>query len=286
MTDLCQAPDPDVRAPKDKTPPGATDTHFHLFGPASRYPYAEGREYTPPDATPEAARHVFDTLGIERVVVIQPSVHGTDNRCQLERGAEIGLPMRAIVVASRETSDRDLARMQEQGACGMRFILAHAGGLPPADLEFYADRMKEIGWHIQLMVKPHQLVELAPRLAKLSCVMVIDHMGMVRPADGLQQPAFRALLDLLKADHCWAKITGAYRLSEQGPGYPDLIPFARALVDAAPARVVWGSDWPHAAFKGRMPNTTDLLDLLGSWIPDAAMRQRILSDNPAALYGF
>jgi len=286
MTDLCQGPNPEVRKPRLAVPAGATDTHFHLFGPEARYPYAAGREYTPPDATAKDARRVFDTLGVQRCVVVQPSVLGTDNRCTLVQGAAIGIPMRAIVVVPRETTDAELDRLDGLGARGVRFILAHAGGLDPADLEFHADRMKELGWHIQLMVKPHHLVELEERLARLPCPIVIDHMTMVKPAEGLQQPAFQALLRLLRAGHAWVKFTGAYRLSEAQPYYSDLAPFARTLVTARPDRIVWGSDWPHAAFKGKMPNTTDLLDLLGEWAPDAPTRKRILVDNPAVLYGF
>jgi len=284
MTELCQGPNPDVRSPRFAVPAGATDTHFHLFGPD--YPYAEGREYTPPDARAQEARRVFDRLGIQRFVVIQPSVYGTDNRCQLEQGAEIGLPMRAIVVVPRDTSDGELERMDALGVRGVRFTLAHAGALDPSDIELYAARMSELGWHLQFMVRAPQIVELEARLARLPCPIVIDHMTMPKPAEGVQQPAFQALLRLLRTGHCWVKLTGAYRLSEAQPHYADLAPFARALVAARPDRVVWGSDWPHVAFKGKMPSTTDLMDLLADWVPDAAVRKRVLVDNPAALYGF
>ena len=284
MTDLCQGPNPDVRKPCFDLPAGATDTHVHLFGPS--YPYADGREYTPPDASAGAARAVFDRLGIERVVVIQPSVYGTDNRCQLEQGARIGLPLRAIVVLPRDASDGELERLDALGVRGVRFTLAHAGALDPADIEFYAARMSELGWHLQFMVRPAQIVALEERLARLPCPVVIDHMTMPKPAEGVQQPAFQALLRLLGAGHCWVKITGAYRLSDAQPHFRDLAPFARALIAARPDRVVWGSDWPHVAFKGRMPNTTDLIDLLADWVPEAADRKRVLVDNPAALYGF
>jgi len=286
MTELCQGPDLSPRVPRLKAPPGTTDTHFHLFGPESKYPYDPDREYTPPDATPQMARRHFDALGVQRVVAVQASVYKLDNRCQLDGVAEIGLPYRVVVTVPKETTDPELDALEERGVCGVRFIMAHGGGLPPEDLEFYADRMKELGWHLQLMVKPGHLIQLAPRLAKLSCPFVIDHMSMVKPGDGLQQPAFQALLRLIKLGHCWVKITGAYRLSENGPGYEDLAPFARALAEAAPRRLVWGSDWPHPAHKGVMPNDADLLDLLQTWIPDEAVRKQILVDNPAALYGF
>ncbi len=286
MTELCQGPDPLVRKPKTAAPRNTTDTHFHLFGPAPHYPYVDEREYTPPDALPQSARAMFDTLGVGRVVVIQPSVYGTDNRCQLEKAAELGLPFRAVVVTGRDTPDAELARLHGLGARGMRFILAHIGGLPPDDLEFYADRMRELGWHIQLMVRPQHLLALEARLAKLSCPIVIDHMAMVKPEEGPQQPAFQALIGLLRGGNCWVKLTGAYRLSQQPPLYPDMAPLARALVEAAPDRLVWGTDWPNVHFKGKPPNAADLLDLLAGWVPDAAVRQRILVDNPAALYGF
>jgi predicted TIM-barrel fold metal-dependent hydrolase len=286
MTEPCRGPDPHPRRPRIELPPGTTETHFHLFGPASRYRYADGREYTPPDATPDAARHLFATLGIERAVVIQPSVYGTDNRCQLDQGAALGIPFRAVVVTAPEASDTEYARLHEAGARGVRFILAHRGGLDPALLERYADRMAEMGWHLQLMVKPHHLLALEERLQRLPCPVVIDHMAFIDPAAGLGQPAFQALLRLVRGANGWAKLTGAYRLSGEAPAYGDLVPFARALVEARPDRLVWGTDWPHVAFKGRMPNTTDLVDLLAEWVPDEAARMRILVDNPATLYDF
>src|ERR1051325_10470627 len=195
MTELCQGPNPDVRAPRFAVPPGATDTHFHLFGPD--YPYAEGREYTPPDAPAREARRVFDQLGIQRFVVIQPSVYGTDNRCQLEPGVEIGLPMRAIVVVPRDVADGELERLHALGVRGIRFTLAHAGALDPADIEFYAARMSELGWHLQFIVRPPQIVALEARLARLPCPIVIDHLAMPKPAEGVAQPAFQALLRLI-----------------------------------------------------------------------------------------
>jgi predicted TIM-barrel fold metal-dependent hydrolase len=285
MTELCQSPDPHPRKPRMKVPPGATDTHFHLFGPASRYPMVDVREYTPPVIAPADARRLFDVLGIERAVVIQPSIYGDDNRAQLEGATEVGIPVRAVVVAAADTPERELTRLHEQGARGLRFILAHPGGLPLSDLERAAERIKDFGWHIQFLAKGPQLLEIAPRIEKLACPAVIDHIGMIRPADGLAQPAFQALLRLLRQGH-WVKLSGAYRLSAELPPYGNLIPYVRELVAARPDRIVWASDWPHAFVKGAMPNTTDLLDLLVDWVPDEGNRRRILVDNPAALYGF
>jgi predicted TIM-barrel fold metal-dependent hydrolase len=285
MTEPCQGPDPHPRKPRIQVPDGATDSHFHLFGPAARYAMVADREYTPPVMTPQQARHLFDTLGIARTVVIQPSIYGDDNRAQLEGAAEIGIPMRAVVVVPIDTPDREMAKLNEQGARALRFILAHPGGLPVADLDRAADRAKEMGWHIQILAKAAQLVELEGRLAKLACPAVIDHIGMIRPPDGVQQPAFQALLRLLRQGH-WVKLSGAYRLSQEPPPYRDLIPYVRELVAVREDRLIWGSDWPHVFVKGAMPNTTDLLDLLIDWLPKEATRRRVLVDNAAKLYGF
>jgi predicted TIM-barrel fold metal-dependent hydrolase len=138
---------------------------------------------------------------------------------------------------------------------------------------------------VQFLAKGPQLVELEPRIAALPCDAVIDHIGMIRPSDGQAQPAFQALLRLVRRG-CWVKLSGAYRLSAEAPPYRDLAPFARELVAARPDRILWASDWPHVFVKGTMPNTTDLLDLLAEWVPDADTRRRILVDNPAALFGF
>jgi len=288
MTDfpeLSQGPDPHPRKPRFKMPDGATDTHFHLFGPQNRYSLVTLREYTPQLITPTMARQLFDTLGIQRAVVIQPSVYGEDNRAQLEGAREIGIPTRAVIVARHDTSDKELVALHEQGARGLRYVLAHPGGLPLAELERWALRAKELGWHIQFLAKGPQLLEIAPRLEKLACPAVIDHIGMFKPSDGLHQPVFQAVLRLLRQGH-WVKLSGAYRLSAQAPPYIELKPYVARLVGARPDRLVWASDWPHVFIKTPMPNTTDLLDLLADWVPDEATRNRILVDNPAALYGF
>jgi predicted TIM-barrel fold metal-dependent hydrolase len=285
MTELCQGPDPHPRKPRIPVPPGATDTHFHLFGDASRYAMVDEREYTPPAITPAMARHLFQTLGIERAVVIQPSIYGADNRAQLEGAKDVGIPVRAVVVASYGVSDRELKNLHDQGARGLRFILAHPGGLPLSDLERFAERIKDMGWHVQFLAKGPQLLEIAPRIERLACPAVIDHMGMIRSADGVAQPAFQAVLRLMRQGH-WVKLSGAYRLSTEQPPYRDLMPYVRELVAARADRIVWASDWPHAFLKGKMSNTTDLLDMLGEWVPDEGTRRKILVDNPAALYGF
>jgi len=281
----CEGPDMNLRPPRFKMPAGATDTHIHLFGPLERYPLVELREYNPPLVTPQMAREVFGKLGIARAVVIQPSVYGRDNRAQLDGAAEIGVPVRAVVVLDADTTEAEMAKLHEQGARGLRYVLAHPGGLPVADLEWWADRVSELGWHIQFLARGPQLLELAPRIEKLSCSVVIDHIGMFRSEEGLQQPAFQAVVRMISNGH-WVKLSGAYRLTQKPPPFPELKPFVERLLQARSDRLVWASDWPHVFVKTRIPNMTELLDALADWVPDEAARNRILVENPASLYGF
>lgn len=284
--DTCLAPDPDLRRPTFRMPAGATDTHFHVFGPRRLERLVLQRDYTPPEADAESARRLFDTLGIERIVVIQASIFGLDNRDQLEEGAKIGLPMRAVVVVSPDASDAEMRALHDQGARGIRFIMAHPGGLDPAGIERAAARASEMGWHLQFLLKPDHLVELEPRLQRLPCPVVIDHMGFLAPEHGVDQPGFRALQRLVQAGTGWVKLSGAYRLSRNGPSYPELQPYTDALLATRPDRILWGSDWPHVGLKSGMPNTSDLFELFGSWISDDANRRRILVENPARLFDF
>jgi predicted TIM-barrel fold metal-dependent hydrolase len=246
----------------------------------------EIRDHTTPDASPAAARHLFDTLRIERAVIVQPSVYGTDNRRQLDAMKDIGLDMRAVVVVTADISDRELSKLHELGVRGVRMIVGDRGVIPMSDLETIAARIKDMGWHIEFLIWPDQLVELESRIAKLSCPFVIDHLSFIDSRQGLDQPAFAALRRLAKAQSCWLKLSAANRLSPGTPPYPDLLPYARTLIEGGTERMVWGSDWPHSNFNGIMPNTTELLDVLFDWLPDAATRTRILVDNPARLYGF
>jgi 2-pyrone-4,6-dicarboxylate lactonase len=286
MTKLCLPPDSNPAPPSFALPDDATDTHMHLFGDAARFPCVEDRDYTPAAAGADAARKLYRTFGIKRVVVIQPSVYGRDNRCQLEFGAALGLPFRAVVVLESDTSDREMDRLHALGVRGIRFILAHPGGLDLAHLERFADRANERGWHLEFLLKPQQLLELEPRLAKLACPVSFDHLAFIKPGDGLDQPALQTLLRLLKGDNGWVKFSGAYRVSGQAEHYDAILPLARTIVEARPDRIVWGSDWPHVGQMTSMPKTTALLNLLRDWLPDDAQRNRVLVDNPAVLYGF
>ena len=283
---FCPPPDPNLRPPRLKAPPGATDTHFHIFGPQDIYSYVPNRRFTPPDASVESYLKLHRTLGLSRAVLVQPSGYGIDNRRQLDAARDLDFPTRVIVVVPATVTDSELEDLHAAGARGVRFIPTQPGGLPLEALEAFSERLGARGWHIQLMVSPAHLVQLAPRLAKLSCDIVIDHMADIQAAEGLRQPAFQALLRLLEGGRCWIKLSAGYHLSQQSPPYADAIPFAHALVAARSDRLLWGSDWPHANHYGTMPNSTDLFDLLLDWVPDDNVRTRILVDNPARLYSF
>jgi predicted TIM-barrel fold metal-dependent hydrolase len=283
----CKAPDPTPRKPRLHVPLGATDTHFHIMGPANVYPYIEEREYTPPDATPPAYEHLHRTLGIQRAVLIQPSVYGQDNSCMANSARQLGLPTRMIVVVPLDVTDKELQRLHDAGARGVRFIQAHAGGLPLSDLHRLSERVKPLGWHVQFLLRPVHLIALESSLLNLATEFVIDHVGLIRTsAGGINHPAFEALLRLFGTGRCWVKLTGAYRISSQEPPFRDVIPLVAALLKERPDRLLWGSDWPHVTVNGEMPNTTDLLDLLLDWVPDENDRKLILVDNPQALFGF
>ena len=286
MMNTCQPPDPSPNRPRLRAPPGATDTHFHIFGPEDRYAYVPDRRFTPPDASVESYLKLHRTLGLSRAVLVQPSGYGIDNRRQLDAAKEIGIPTRIIVVVPITVTDKELADLYDAGARGVRFIPTQPGGLPLDQLERFADRLNAQGWHIELMIGPSHLVELEPRLARLRCPISIAHMSDINAAGGIAQPAFQALLRLLHSGNCWVKLSAGYHLSLQDPPYPEAVPLAHALVKARPDRLFWGSDWPHANHGGRMPNSTDLFDLLLDWVPDENVRTRILVDNPTGFYGF
>jgi predicted TIM-barrel fold metal-dependent hydrolase len=286
MTNVCLPPESAPAPPSFTLPDNATDCHMHLFGTAPDYPYVAERDYTPSQAGVAAARALYKTLGIDRVVVVQPSVYGTDNRCQLEFGAQLGLPFRAVIVPPPDTSDRDLEDFHHKGVRGIRYILAHPGGLDLAGLERSADSARERGWHLEFLLKPHQLLELAPRLAKLRCPTSFDHLAFMKADEGIGQAAFQALLGLLQTGNSWVKLSGAYRVSGVADQYEAVLPLARKIMETRPERVVWGSDWPHVGQMVKMPRTTPLLDLLRDWVPEEAERNRVLVDNPAVLYGF
>ena len=289
MTKPCRGPDYDTRAPKIAPPPLSCDTQAHVFGPASKFPYAAGRGYTPPDCPVESYMRMLDTLGIERAVIVHGSAHGSDNRVTLDGIAAMGERCRGIAVVEPDIADAELEALSRGGIRGIRLSTMLKNGIGTEHLEALADRIGGLGWHIVLHVdKVAEFTLLEPRLRRLKVDFLIDHLGRVRGGEGIADPGFQALLNLLtETDRCWVKLSSWYRLSDQGPPYDDMRPIAEALIAARPDRVLWGSNWPHPIlWQGVMPNDGDLLDQFMVWAGDAATRRQILVDNPARLYGF
>ena len=282
----CPGPDPQPRGPSGwRVPPGAVDTHAHVIGAPPAFPFVGERSYTPPPAPAEAYLGMLDATGMAHGVLVQVSVHGTDNRLLARTLRAEPERLRGIAVAPLGLPDREYAALDEAGVVGLRLNVLFGGGIGLDALEDYAALARELGWHLQLLLDARTLPALAARLGRLEVPIVVDHMGHLPTAAGVEDPGFRTLVALVR-DGLWVKLSGAYRTSVAGPAYEDTIPFAHALIRAAPERCVWGSDWPHVAHWGPMPNVGDLLDLLAAWVPDEAQRRAVLAHNPARLYGF
>jgi predicted TIM-barrel fold metal-dependent hydrolase len=284
----CQGPDPDTRAPNFKAPPKACDAHCHVFGPATKFPFAPDRGYTPPDAPFEAFQKLQKILGLERAVIVQATCHGTDNSAALDAIARSNGRYRGVALVDDSFSDKDIEALHAGGMRGVRFSFArHLSGPPDfSRVKRIADRVRPLGWHLVLYLEASDVVEHARTIAGFGMPVVIDHMGRVKTRDGLDQPAFRQLQNFLRGENIWVKICGPERISSAGAPFTDAVPFARALIEAAPDRVLWGTDWPHPNIDGTMPNDGELMNLLALAAPDEKMRNRILVDNPARLYGF
>jgi len=287
--ELCQPPNPAPRQPQLVCPPGSTDCHVHVYGPYDVYPPAPTRTFDVPPASPSELRALLDRLGVDRAVLVQPSGYGTDNRRHMEAAREIGRPARVVVALRADTPDKVLDELHEGGARGVRFTIGHRGTVPLEDMSVLAPRVAARGWHVQLHVfdgAHAALAEMEPLLRSIPSDLVIDHMGSLVPRLGLAQPGFQALLRLTRSGRTWVKLSCGYRMSAEAPPYLDMVPYVRALLAERPDRLLWASDWPHVLFKGKMPNTTDLLDQMLRWVPDEVERKRILVDNPTRLYGF
>jgi predicted TIM-barrel fold metal-dependent hydrolase len=274
-------------------PPSACDTHAHVFGPAAQFPYAKDRSYTPPDAPLAKYLGMLDTLGFARGVLVQGSAHGRDNSAMLDALARHPDRLRGVAVADADTPAAELRRWAALGVRGLRFNhffrdgqLHYRGGVPLEAARALVPPMRELGWHMQLWIDVKDLPDTLPVLQSLPLPVVIDHMGRTDARAGTDMPGFRSLLRLLGEGGCWVKLSGAHRLSRTAPDYPEARPFHEALVRTNPDHLTWGTDWPHPRIEGEMPDAGHLLDLFQEWTPDAAIRQRILVDNPARLYGF
>lgn len=280
-----QAPDP---APDDSPrppasfslPAGAVDAHAHVIGTH----WITERSYTPHPAPPEAYLRMLDRTGMTYGVLVQVSVHGTDNTLMRDTVAANRHRLRGIAVIPHDLGETGLRSLDDAGVVGLRLNTTTGGGVGLGALAEYEAICMEMGWHLQFLVNAPQLPSLAPQISKLRVPAVFDHMGYVSP-DLAGTDAGQTLLHMVR-DGAWVKLSGGFRISLSDPPYQDVIPYARALAEAAPTRCVWGSDWPHVSFRKTMPNTGDLLDLLGQCVPDAAVRDAILAGNAQRLYGF
>jgi 2-pyrone-4,6-dicarboxylate lactonase len=273
------------RKPRFKLPPGTCDAHCHVFGPGDRFPYAPNRRYTPEDAPKEMLRALHDHLGIERAVIVQASCHGTDNAAMLDCIASDPQRYRGVAIVDDGFTDKDFDALDKGGVRGVRFnFVKHLGGAPDmAVFNRVIDRIKGRGWHVVLHIDAPDIVPLSDMMRKLPLPFIVDHQGRVPAKDGVEQAPLKALLELAKLENCWIKVCGSERIDM--PPYDKAVPIARTIVEAAPERVLWGTDFPH-------PNATheadeaDLVDLVPQFAPETLAQKRVLVDNPARLYGF
>jgi predicted TIM-barrel fold metal-dependent hydrolase len=283
----------DEGTPAFRAPPLSCDCHFHVFGPADRYPYGTDLRYPPPLAPLEDYLALCGLLGIERYVFVQPSAYGRDNTCMLDAMREVGAKCRGIVDIEENAPDAELARLHAAGVRGVRInvspVKPHTPGfsatmLPRID-RLHA-RCTELGWQLDFLTPGWLTSELMPVFKKLKCDFTIAHMGMYLAKDGVKQSGFQELLDLLRhgEGRCWIKLTGVYRMSV-APGFADAAPHARALIETAPDRIIWGSDYPHLSFADKV-GSVELFNLLGQWAPTDAARKQILVDSPQRLFRF
>lgn len=280
-------------APSFKAPPLSCDAHFHVFGPAERYPYGADLRYKPPLAPLEDYLELARHLGIERCVFVQPSAYGRDNACLLDALRAVGEKCRGIVDIDENIPDAELDRLNRLGVRGVRVNVNPIKPPEPgfsktmlARIERLDARCAEIGWMLDFLTPGWLTQELLPTLATLKAACTVAHMGMFLARDGVNQPGFRRFLDFLRTGpgRCWVKLTGVYRMSVT-PGFKDADPLARALIGTVPDRLIWGSDYPHLSFADKV-GSVELFNLLGRWAPDEAARRKILVDNPARLFGF
>jgi D-galactarolactone isomerase len=272
-------------SPRLKAPPGTCDTHMHFY--ATRYPKHPDGPALPPDATVDDYRQVMNWVGIERVVVVQPNAYGDDNRCTMDAVAELSLDTaRAVVVVRPGVSDAELERLTKAGARAIRIMCLPGGHLKWDVMD--VGRVKPFGWHPIVQFDGREFPEREAQLKRIQDDYVIDHVGKFLEPVPTDHTAFKSLLRLVERGNCYVKLSAAYETSKvDPPSYSDVGALAKALVKAAPERMLWASNWPHpSAPVDKYPSDAGLLDLLLEWAPDEAIRQKILVDNPARLYGF
>ncbi len=254
------------------------------------HPYVDDRVYTPPDALLPDYLSMLATLGVERAVLVQPSIHGTDNSALLEALGRLPLSGRGIIALGEGVDDYKLRELDEAGIRGVRFNLVDVTrgrrALPMEHMRQVARRVRPLGWHVEVLLHVDEYPQLERLFRSFPGDLVFAHLGYPRSGGGVDDPGFRQLLGLLGRGNTWVKLTAPYRLSREALPYEDVMPLIHALADRAPDRLLWGSDWPHVRLDGAMPNDGDLCDLLLRWLPDPALREHVLVDNPDRLYRF
>jgi predicted TIM-barrel fold metal-dependent hydrolase len=283
-------------------PAGACDTHTHVFGDPQRFPLAAARNYTPEPASVEEMRALHRALHTGRVVIVHPSVYGTDNSCTLDGMKQLGSISRGIAVIDEKTPESALDEMDRAGIRGIRINLETAGQSDPAvarqRFQVAVDRIKNRGkWHIQVYTRLSVIEGIKEMVMAGPMPVVFDHFGGAQAALGVSQPGFDTLLNLVRTGKAYVKLSAPYRSSTQAPDYADVAPLAKALIAANPQRMLWGSDWPHPASPVAHRPVTEItplwqvddgriLNQFAVWAPDAALRKTILVENPVKLYGF
>ena len=287
----CIAPDRNPRKPNITLPKGSIDTHVHIF--ESHFPLFEGRGYNPPDSTLEDLIHLHQTLGIDRVVFTQPSVYGVDNSAILKGmnvlNEKISNKARGVCAIKMDASENFLQELHGQGIRGVRLNLDNKGGMPLElkEISKLEDKIKSLGWHLEYLFPGKDIVELEPVLSNASVPISIGHFAYQPATAGINSDGFKTLLKLVKDGNTWIKISGANRVSETDlPPYDDVLPMARALVEANSDNVMWGTDWPHPNKYEVNPNDGDLVNWFGEWITDDTMRKQIMVTNSELFYDF
>ncbi len=287
MTRACLPPDPNTRTPRYRPPPRACDCHAHVFQDFATYPLSPNRSFTPPESGVADYLRMLDALGVERGVIVHSSAYGTDTRVSEAAVRSAPTRLRGVAVTAPDTPHADLERLDAAGFCGSRISTVVKGTLGFDALEAIAARVRPFGWHIAVHVnRADELVDLAPRLLATGNPIVIDHIARVRADEGTRSRGYQALLDLLRSDRCWVKVSALHRTSGQAMPWDDMRPLVEGVLALRPDRVVWGSDWPHPNQYDEMQNDGDILDAFAGWVRDDGLRQQVLVHNPAALYRF
>jgi 2-pyrone-4,6-dicarboxylate lactonase len=283
-------PDPNPKKPRLVLPQGAWDSHFHVYGPPNIFPFTDKRRYTPPAAPVEHYLQVAAVLGLQRGVMVQPNVHGFDTAITIDAVEKSGGRLVGMIRADPKLSAEQYRALHAKGVRGIRFNIAHHLGDAFDEDGFFRTvaKVEPLGWPIDLHLDADQLEARIPMIRKVALPVIIDHMARVRAELGPAHPHASVLIDLAGEKNVYVKLSGANRIIARGASFAQVVPIAKALIAQAPDRMIWGTDWPHSdVFEpGKMPNDGDLVDMLLAYAPDDSIRQKILVDNPARLFGF